>query len=296
MNTSENKTVKCFCSVCNQNTHHTVIASHSIGAESDDDFWWHQDYRMVKCCGCDNVSFDIETVDESTVDYDPVDGNEILVPQHTSYPVKEGLIGYLDNTWNFPGDVYGIYKETIDALNGECFRLAAAGFRAIIEAICNDKKIGLKNLEAKINALKKSGYITEADRNRLHTVRFMGNDAVHQIARPDRESLMLVLEIINGILTNLYIIDDKVSSKLECPIKTLEEFVYLLDEGLKSKQVGDIDILKNLLPVNRRLIKEDMSKFETALQNAITDGTYSKLELCPPPTNGRNQQYKVLAI
>lgn len=289
-------TIKCYCSRCNQHTHHIVMASHSNGSEPDADFWWREDYRMVKCCGCDHVSFDIETVDESSVDYDPIDGSEIMVPYHRSYPVKEGLIECIENTWNFPYEVYGIYSETITAINEGCYRLAAAGFRATVEAICKDKNIQFKNLEAKINGLRKAGIITEADRNRLHTVRFMGNDAVHQIAAPTRESLLLVFEIINGVLSNLYVIDDKTKGKLECPIKTIDEFLVLLNQGLAMRSVGEIDILKNLLPENRRLIHEDRNRFEAELQTKINAGEYTKLSLCPAPAPGRNQQYKIESI
>lgn len=250
---------------------------------------------MVQCCGCDNVSFDIETVDESNVAYDD-DGSEHLVPQHQSFPIQEGLVTRIPNTWNFPPQVYSIYSETITALNGKCNKLAAAGFRATLEAICIDKNIQAKNLEAKINGLKRAGIITEADRNRLHSVRFMGNDAIHQMVEPRRESLLLVNEIVVGILTNLYVIDEKMSGKLECPVNTIEEFIQLLNEGLKCHSVGEVNILKRLLPDNRRFIKEDLFRFEAELQNKIKSGEYKKISLCPPPSVGRNQQYRIEVI
>ena len=83
---------------------------------------------------------------------------------------------------------------------------------------------------------------------------------------------------------------------LVCPINTIEEFISLLNDGLKSRVVGEIDILKNLLPENRRLIKDDRAKFEEALRDRINNGTYTKLSLCPAPTQGRNQQYKIESI
>lgn len=114
---------------------------------------------------------------------------------------------------------------------------------------------------------------------------------------PSKEALVTVLQIIDGILTNLYVFDEKVHSHLECPISTFAEFTKLLDEGLQNHSVGDVDILKNLLPENcRKLIKEDLPKFENELKQKITEGTYTKLSLCPPPANGRNQQYKVLSL
>ena len=73
----------------------------------------------------------------------------------------------------------------------------------------------------------------------------------------------------------------------------MSEFIKLLDKGLSERKVGEIDILKNFLPENRRLIKEDMKKFEQELQSMIQAGNYTKLSICKSPTEGRSQQYKV---
>ena len=283
--------VKCYCPICKQHTHHQVMAEHLYEGD-DDEYFWRQTYRMVKCCGCEHVSFDIETFEESNVRYDD-DGNMTFYPEHLSYPDQEGKLKPIETSWDFPDSVLKIYKETVKAINNECYTLAAAGFRAVIESICLDKKINGKNLELKINNMQKAGIITLADRDRFHSVRFLGNDSVHEIKTPERRTLLSVLEIIEGILKNLYVYEGIISSELERPIKTIEEFIVLLNEGLKDKTVGTTDVLRNLLPQNRRLIREDMSKYEQALIDLIDNGKYDKLSLCPPPSQGRHQQYKV---
>lgn len=284
---------KFYCSVCKRITHHNVLGEKSVSADSNDDFWWHQTYRIVQCCGCDNVSFNLESLDESMVRYDH-EGTEELYSEYTSFPISEGDARPIEYTWNFPSTIYSIYYETLTALNKKCFSLAAAGFRMIIEAICKDKQIRFKNLEAQINGLRKQGIISEADRNRLHSIRFMGNDSVHIEKTPTKENLLLVLDIVNGILSNLYIIEDKIKDKLEKPVQTYEDFEELLLEGLSLHEVGHVDILRNLLPENRRLIKEDISAFEAQLKQKIEEGKFVKLELCPLPPEGRKQQYKII--
>lgn len=261
----------------------------------DDEYFWRQTYRMVKCCGCEHVSFDIETLEESNVRYNR-DGMEEMYSEHTSYPEPEGKLTPIETTWDFPQDVLKIYRETVYAINAGCFTLAAAGFRAVIESICIDKQVSGKTLEIKINNMQKAGIITLADRNRFHTVRFLGNDSVHEIKTPERHTLLVVLEIIEGILKNLYEYDGRMSSELERPIKTVNEFITLLNEGLHNKTVGTIDVLRNLLPENRRLIREDMTKFEQELIGLISSGKYSKLSLCPTPSQGRHQQYKIESV
>lgn len=206
----------------------------------------------------------------------------------------QGLLKPIETSWDFPSNVLRIYRETVKAINAECYTLAAAGFRAVIESICLDKQISGKTLETKINNMKKAGIITMEDRDRLHSVRFLGNDSVHEIKTPERRTLLVVLEIIEGILKSLYIYEEKISSELERPIKTIEEFIALLNEGIANKAVGNVYVLRNLLPENRRLIREDLNKFEQGLIDLINNGKYNKLALCPTPTQGRHQQYKVI--
>jgi len=270
------------------------MAEHKYSGD-DKEYFWRQTYRMVKCYGCEHVSFDVETFEESNIRYD-CDGREEMYSEHASYPDPEGLLKPIETSWEFPSDVLRIYRETVKAINAECYTLAAAGFRAVIESICLDKQINGKSLEVKINNMKKAGIITMADRDRFHSVRFLGNDSVHEIKTPERRTLLVVLEIIEGILKNLYIYEEIISSELERPIKTIEEFISLLDDGLADKTVGTVDVLRNLLPENRRLIREDMTKFEQGLIELIINGKYNKLALCPPPVQGRHQQYKVISV
>lgn len=84
-----------------------------------------------------------------------------------------------------------IYKETVKAINAECYTLAAAGFRAVIESICLDKQIEGDNLEAKVNNMQKAGIITMEDRNRLHSVRFLGNDFPTELQAPNPQPQIL---------------------------------------------------------------------------------------------------------
>ncbi len=286
--------VKCYCPKCKQHTNHHVMAEHKYSGD-DKEYFWRQTYRMVKCYGCEHVSFDVETFEESNIRYD-CDGREEMYSEHASYPDPEGLLKPIETSWEFPSDVLRIYRETVKAINAECYTLAAAGFRAVIESICLDKQINGKSLEVKINNMKKAGIITMADRDRFHSVRFLGNDSVHEIKTPERRTLLVVLEIIEGILKNLYIYEEIISSELERPIKTIEEFISLLDDGLADKTIGTVDVLRNLLPENRRLIREDMTKFEQGLIELINNGKYNKLALCPPPVQGRHQQYKVISV
>ena len=151
-------------------------------------------------------------------------------------------------------------------------------------------------METKINNLCKKGIITKCDRDRLHSIRFMGNDSVHSIKEPDKRQILLVLDIVNNMLNGIYVLSKECNDLLEGPITKFDEFIELLEDGLKTRNIGEIDILSNLLPPSRRLINEDRLTFEKQLKEAIKNGKFAKLELCPPPIKGKNQQYKILGI
>jgi len=259
-----------------------------------DDYWWNCTYHVVKCMGCDKISFYTITYEESNIGYDE-NGEEVVIPDEKTFPDQKGMAVPL-NSWYIPSEIDGIYNEAVSALNTKNYRLAAAGFRAVIEAICMCESVPGKNLEQKINALRRQGIITQQDRDRLHAIRFMGNDSIHEMKRPELSQLRIVLEIVNVMINNLYILEAQFKDSLEHPIKSFKEFVKLLDEGISVRCVGDTDILKNLIPPSRRLIKEDVQKFESELIAAISASTYDKLSLCPSPTTGKHQQYKIEKI
>lgn len=288
------QTVICYCSSCNRLTNHIIVSSEKV-TSPDDGYWWSSTYCIIKCCGCDTISFLTATKEEGVVNYD--DEGEIFYPTvYKTYPHKKPFAKPIDYIWPIPTNIANIYKETISALDNECYLLAAAGFRVIVEAICLDIQVEGKQLETKINNLCKKGIITMNDRDRLHSIRFMGNDSVHSIKKPDIQQIKLVLDIVHNMLNGLYVLTEKCKEVLEGPISNYDDFLNLLEEGLKKRNIGEIDILKNLLLPSRRLINEDRSVFENQLKEMIKNGEFTKLALCPPPQHGKNQQYKIVNI
>ena len=284
------KIIDCYCSVCKHKTHHDVLGVGS-NISPDEDYFYKATYRVVRCCGCDHVSFDLEVVEESNVEYGP-DGNEELVPVHTSYPERENNIEPL-RSWEIPSLIDRAYKESVEALNNGSLLLASIGFRATVEALCIEKGITKGNLEKKIDELGKKGIITALDCERLHAARFMGNESAHQIEKPDREHVLTVLEVINNILNNLYIIDKKFKDVIEYHFKNFDEFLNLLEKGIDEHPTGTEGTVYMFLP-ERKYKKEELDKFETELQQRIADGKFTRLMILPKnPDSKYRQGYKV---
>lgn len=246
----------------------------------------------MKCLGCDNIQFHKEDEDEGCFETD-YDGNMISVPTISVFPVNKKRVNPISNIWNMPVTVSSLYKETMDCLNNGGLQLAAAGFRAIIEAICIDAKIDGKTLETKINNMAKSHLITASDRDNLHAIRFIGNDSIHGLKKYSEKEVTIVAHIVNTILTSHYLIAEEVKNLDVKPVRTYDEFEIILLEQLKSYTVGQVDILRNMVGSERRIIKEDIPKYEAKLQQRINEGKITKLSLCPTPTQGHKQQYKV---
>ena len=284
------ETIDCYCSVCRHRTHHEVLGV-GKNASPDDDYYYVATYRVVKCCGCDNVSFDCEVIEESNVEYNQ-DGYEEIVPVHTSYPIKENSIEPLVS-WEIPSLINRAYKESVEALNNDSYLLASIGFRATIEALCLENGISSGKLAQKIDILRDKGIITETDCKRLHEVRFMGNDSAHQMEKPDRQHLLTVLEVINNILNSLYIIEKKFNDVFEYRFKDYNDFQALLEKGIDEHPNGTEGTVYMFLP-ERKYRKEDLDKYEIELQDRIKKGKFTRMSILQKKDDSKYRQgYRV---
>lgn len=287
----ETKTIDCYCSACKHKTHH-IILGEGFNISPDDEYMYKAIYRVVKCCGCDNVSFDQEVIEECNVEYNQ-EGYEEIVPIHTSYPVKENSIEPL-RSWDIPVLIEKAYRESVDALNNGNLLLASIGFRATVEALCIEKGFDKGTLNTKIDKLRDRGIITAADCERLHEARFMGNESAHQIQEPDKQHVLIVLEVINNILNNLYIIDKKFKDVIEYRFKDYDDFRKLVEAGVDKQTVGFEGTIYAFLPEQRKYRKDDLDKYEENLQKHISDKKFLRLSILSKPKDNKYRQvYRV---
>lgn len=283
--------IDCYCPICKHKTHHEIIGE-GKNHSPNDDYYYLETYRVVKCCGCDNVSFDMEILDESNVEYNE-QGYEELVAVHKSFPITENSIEPL-RSWEMPTLIAKAYRESVEALNNGSLLLASIGFRATIEALCIEKGFNTGNLITKINKLRDKGIITAIDCKRLHEARFMGNESAHQIQEPDREHVLIVLEIVNNILNNLYVIEKKFNEVIEYRFKDYEEFQKMIETGVSECKKGTEGTVYYFLPDGRKYRKEDLDKYEAEMQTRISDGRFTCLSILPKKENSKYRQgYKV---
>lgn len=280
------KRTKSYCLRCNHRTNHNILFKHSIRSDNED-YDYAIDYMTVECMGCERISFREKFIDlESAFP----DENGEWIPDVTveTYPKKLRAKRKLENIHILPKRIKIVYEEAIKAYNADCFILTGVAFRAVIEAICLEKEIPGRNLEKKINALVRNKLITEKESKRLHSIRFIGNDSVHEMKAPKEESLQIVLNIIEHLLNNLYLIDYNSKNYLETVIDQFIEFTELLSYALPNFESGDEIPLAKILGKKIRRLNGRFSDFETELISKINAGDYDLLEIGKIDTYGES--------
>ena len=204
------------CAKCRSSTNHKVLGEVIKSGEEIFDcgrnsIYWQDTYQIVSCLGCDSHSFRHEYY--FSEDYD--DGPTIKV-----FPEKEDRF---PSEVSFPDSLDPVYRETILAYNRKAFTLCPIGLRALIEGICFNFKItsglvtdengGSKrktNLEGKINGLHENGFITLTQVKALHGLRFLGNDAAHELEPPSKPELDIAIDLFEHILSTIFAVNGQV--------------------------------------------------------------------------------------
>jgi hypothetical protein len=158
--------------------------------------------------------------------------------------------------------------------------LAGVGLRTTLEAICKEQGITGRDAMKKIDQLASRGLITKKDAERLHGIRFLGNDAAHDMRPPTLGQLRVALKIVDHLLNSLYVFENEIRGQLDHVISNIEDLVSLLTGKLIHFEIGDQKSLRSLLGRDaRRLLGESHALLESQLKERITTGAYSHLEL-----------------
>ena len=205
--------MKSFCNQCNRLTNQKVLKQEKTHYQDDGGWWENTEFQIIQCNGCDEISFRKLYTDAQIQQHSDEDDIYVqeLFPQRGPNSIPIRIFS------NLPLNIKSIYRETIDAFNNEQLILCCGGLRALIEGICLDKsikgivkknKMGLDclqgNLEGKIEGLSESGYLTKDNATSLHELRFLGNEALHELTKPSIPELKLAIEIIELTVENIY--------------------------------------------------------------------------------------------
>lgn len=197
-----------LCGACGSQTNHEVLFAQQVSGETaDGDIRWWETYEVVQCRGCERIAFRI--VGTSTEDFDPNTGD--FVETETLFPTPTADRAPIHGYERFPARTRRVYGEVLKALGRGTPILAAVGLRALIESICLEQEVSGRNLAERIDNLSAMGLLSIRQAELLHTHRFLGNVAAHEIVAADPKELVAALDIAETLLKAIYVLPETAS-------------------------------------------------------------------------------------
>jgi len=213
-NIFKGKIILTYCNKCGRDINHQILMDYceegTVILDSDYDFkhgkndyigHFCYDYQIIKCLGCDTISYRNYNYFS---EYQGIDDDGFREERYPALVKRvERKLEFMPFTFN------QIYKEVIITYNNNNFILCASGIRAILEGICKNKGINNNNLKEKITEMSKKGFISQQHECILHKLRFLGNDAIHNLQVPKQDEINSALDIIEHIIESIYDIPEK---------------------------------------------------------------------------------------
>ncbi|MCL6306944.1 DUF4145 domain-containing protein [Pseudomonas syringae] len=275
--------VKSDCRKCNSKTRHQIkgliVDKRHNPWENERDSW-----AVVQCQGCLTNSFHLRNEDFEQV-FEDFEGELQHSVTDTSFPSVIRNHRPLSATHLLPHLINTIYQQTVKALSQNANVLASIGLRATIEAVCNNLTVSGTNLQKRIDSLFKAGYVSSGDKRRLHAIRFLGNDAAHEIKQPQRTDILIALEIVEHLLNTVFILESRAKG-LETVVEDYQEFLKLLEQCARKHKDGNALNLLGILGKQRRLIAISLDVFETQLLQELDADRIPFLLKATPQNDG----------
>lgn len=192
-----------YCNECSRDTNHFVLYEYITewGDDDPDSDVGENNYKVVRCKGCDYVHFVLETW--STLDVGEC-GEPIDFEHHfpsALYRRVPKWFKFLDKDWYF----YQILNEIYKALANQCPKLAIMGMRALLESVmiqcCGDNGTFSKNLDA----FEKYGFISKIQRASLTTALEIGHATMHRNFDPSLQHIDVCLDICENIIETIVV-------------------------------------------------------------------------------------------
>lgn len=293
MKKGKRKTIKSYCRRCLSNTNQLILFERTDSTDNDEyGIHFSYTYFVLSCAGCETISYrtdhdDIDNVDERGDYY-----TDTKLFPHTIRNHKT-----LKQHYYLPKKIRTLYIESLQCISINSKIMAAAAFRAIIEGVCEEEKVKGRDLETKIKNLTTLGLISIHDAKRLHSIRFMGNDAVHRLESVDEKKILLVLQIIEHLLLSLYLLKHSSQKILDLPIDNYGEFKLLLRTFMNGAYWPAPVSIKDILGNSYRRIKANSEEFEKELLAEIKSGKFKHLQSIGKvkvPSLGEVEHYNVM--
>jgi hypothetical protein len=209
--------IKVSCRSCQNKTWHMVLSCYELSdvdVDGDVMHWWASTkYQVIKCNGCDDLSFRSEYEDMGSNHFDHEANIEVRETEEFVYPNRVVGRKLIEGLHFLPPRVKEVYIETHAATCGGQKILAGIGIRALVETICKDHETIDGSLQRRIDDLVSKGKLTKQGSEILHKIRTLGNEAAHEVKPHEERDLSLAMDVVENLLMGLYIFSVKFREK-----------------------------------------------------------------------------------
>lgn len=200
-----------YCHECGNHTNQIILFSKKITSIYEEDskkssrIKNYEEYLVVKCQGCNTISFVIRLSGDHFIDEEHGKGFiDINFPDQEND--KNISLLTFEELQKLPRQISKLYDEVETVFLEDAKILAGIGLRMVIEAICLEQNIQGKNLQRKIEELHIKGLISKNEIAILDKLREIGNSSAHEIKSFSIHKLKYALDIINHILKSVYVL------------------------------------------------------------------------------------------
>lgn len=109
-------------------------------------------------------------------------------------------IGLEENDEKIGDLLYEVYR----AVDGQQYRLAAMGIRAVLEQVMILKIGDLATFNDKLEAFQREGYISALQRDAMRATLDVGDAAMHRGFLPTERELKIALDVVEGVLAPIF--------------------------------------------------------------------------------------------
>ena len=191
------------CYYCRRPCAHPVLARASADwVLSNHGGWYRDTHDLIQCGGCKKTGYRNWRQFFNHGDSEPMVCDEQLFPTRSEPPMRR----LMDGLAHVPQAARTAYVEAVRAALNNQPLASGLAIRAVIECVCNHKKVRGRTLETKIDGLGPAGLLGPTQIALLHRLRFLGNRAAHSAEVPSVTDLNAALDIAEHLLRGIYVL------------------------------------------------------------------------------------------
>lgn len=194
--------MKANCAKCQGVRNHEILGEHHTSEETSNQYYIDI-WRMLRCCGCENIVF---THTHKVVSKED---SETKLSRTTYHPAiyPRPRIAWINFFCDLPEEVTiidDLYSQTCSAIAEKSWALSALGLRAILECAATWAAGNLSSFPAKIDALCAKGVLNDKQAQTVQVSFDMGCAVAHRGYIPRDEDVFLAMDAVEMLLRILF--------------------------------------------------------------------------------------------